>query len=93
MCVYHGRKILSSNPESDNLTVLETACRHICFVLTHLFVKVSRPRDSERTFSMLSQAATCYYQSNHSKMEAIPLSALPKDTASELTGLFSTLPL
>jgi len=27
-----------------------------------------------------SQAVTCYYQSNHSKVEAIPLSALPKDT-------------
>jgi len=26
----------------------------------------------------------CYYQSNHSKVEAIPLSALPKDTTSEL---------
>jgi len=34
-----------------------------------------------------SQAATCYYQSNHSKVEAIPLSALPKDTTSELAGL------
>jgi len=27
-----------------------------------------------------SQAATFYYQYNHSKVEAIPLSALPKDT-------------
>jgi len=35
----------------------------------------------------LSQAATCYYQSIHSKVEAIPLSALPKDTTSELAGL------
>jgi len=34
-----------------------------------------------------SQAATCYYQSNHSKVEAIPLSALPKDITSELAGL------
>jgi len=34
-----------------------------------------------------SQAATCYYQSNHSKAEAILLSALPKDTASELADL------
>jgi len=46
---------------------------------THLFVKVPRLGDSEGTFS----AATCYYQSNHSKVEAIPLSALPKDTTSE----------
>jgi len=36
-----------------------------------------------------SQAVTRYYQSNHSKEEAIPLSALPKDTASELAGLSS----
>jgi len=36
----------------------------------------------------LSQAATCYYQFNHSKVEAIPLSALPKDITSVLAGLF-----
>jgi len=42
---------------------------------THLFVKVPRPGDSEGTFSVFSQAATCYYQSNHSKVETIPLSA------------------
>jgi len=33
------------------------------------------------------QAATCYYHSNHSKVEAITLSALSKDTTSELAGL------
>jgi len=34
--------------------------------------------------------ATCYYQSNHSKVEAIPLlSTLPKDTTSELASLSS----
>jgi len=58
---------------------------------THLFVKVPRPGDSEVTFSVFEsscrQAATCYYQSNHSKVEAISLSALPKDTTSELAGL------
>jgi len=37
-----------------------------------------------------SQAATRYHQSNHSKVEAIPLSALPKDTTSELAGLISS---
>jgi len=55
---------------------------------THLFVKVPRPGDSEGPFRSSSQAATCYYQSNHSKVEAIMLSALPKDTTSELAGLF-----
>jgi len=40
------------------------------------------------TFAVFeSSAATCYYQSNHSKVVAIPLSALPKDTTSELAGL------
>jgi len=36
-----------------------------------------------------SQAATCYYQTNHWKEEAIPLSALPKDTTSKLVSLSS----
>jgi len=56
---------------------------------THLFVKEPRPGDSEVTFSVLSQAATCYYQSNHAKVEAISLSVLPKDTTSELADLSS----
>jgi len=47
---------------------------------THLFVKVPRPGDSKVTsLQFSSQAATCYYQSNHLKVEAIPLIALPKD--------------
>jgi len=40
----------------------------------------------------LSQAATCYYRSYHSKIEAIPLSALSKDTVSELADLSSRYP-
>jgi len=43
------------------------------------------------TFRSSSQAAaTCYYQSNHSKRERIRLSALPKDKTSELAGLSSS---
>jgi len=42
---------------------------------------------AKRPFRFSSQAVTCYYQSNHAKVEAIPLSALPKDTTSELAGL------
>jgi len=30
---------------------------------------------------------TCYYQSNHSKVEAISVSALPKDTTNELADV------
>jgi len=39
----------------------------------HLFVKVLQPGDGEGPFRSSSQAATCYYQSNHSNVEAIPL--------------------
>jgi len=42
-------------------------------------------------FRFSSQTATCYYQAIHSQVEAIPLSALPKDT-SELAGLSSHYP-
>jgi len=41
-----------------------------------IIVKVPRLGDSEGTFRSSSQAATCFYQSNHSKVEAIPLSAI-----------------
>jgi len=53
---------------------------------------LSRYLDQEtakKPFRSSSQAATCYNQSNHSKVEAIPLTALPKDTTSELVGLYS----
>jgi len=71
-----------------------TFSRQPCFrasvigIGTHLFVKVPRPRYSEGTFfRSSSRAATCYYQSNQSKVEAISLSTLPKDTTSELASL------
>jgi len=35
-------------------------------------------------FLFSNQAATCYYQSNHSMVEAISLSALFKDTTANL---------
>jgi len=42
---------------------------------TYLFFKIPRPGDSERPFRSSSQAAIYnYYQSNHSKVEAISLS-------------------
>jgi len=44
------------------------------------------------TVSVFESSCHCYYQSNHSTVEAILLSALPKDT-SELAGLFYTLSL
>jgi len=42
---------------------------------------VPRAGDCEGTFGPSSQAATCYYQFNHSNVEAIPLSGLPKNIA------------
>jgi len=46
-------------------------------VLGRLFIKVPRPGDSEVTFSASSQAATCYYQFNHSKGRGNSLCAFP----------------
>jgi len=43
---------------------------------------------AKRRFRSLSQVVTCY----HSKVEAIPLSALPKDTTNKLVGLSSHYP-
>jgi len=61
-------------------------------VLAHLFVMLFLPGDSKGAFSVLSRAANCYYQSNRSKKEAIPLSALPKEPTSEFSGLSSLYP-
>jgi len=47
-------------------------------------------KTAKRPFRFSSHAATCYNQSNHSKVEAIPLSDLPKDTTSELTDHLHT---
>jgi len=63
-----------------------------CF--DHLFAKLPWPGESEMTLQFSSQAATCYWQSNHSEVEAISLSALPKYTTSEFLDLsFFTLSL
>jgi len=48
----------------------------------------TRRQSSSRPLRSSSQAATCYYQSNHSKVEVIPSSALPKDTTSESPSLY-----
>jgi len=63
-------------------------------VLAHLFAKVPRPGDSKGAFLVfkLSCQLLFYYQSNHSKVEAIPLTALPKDTTSELASYLHHYP-
>jgi len=64
------------------------------FVLKVLgLAKTPRPGDREVTFLLSSsQAATYYYQFNHSKVKANPLSIFSKDTTSELAGLSSHYP-
>jgi len=52
---------------------------------THLFVMHLDQETAKGPFQSSSQAATCYYQFN--QVEAIPLSALPKYTTSELASL------
>jgi len=54
--------------------------------------KLPQPGNSEGTFAASSQIVTCCYQSNHLKVEATLLSALPKDTTNELAGLSSHYP-
>jgi len=57
--------------------------------LRYVPIYLSRYLDGETAKGLFWYAATCYYQSNHSKIEAIPLSALTKDTTSKLAGLSS----
>jgi len=64
--------------------------------LAHVFVKVAylNQETSKESFRCSIQAATCSVttQSNHSKVDGIQLSALPRDTTSELDGLYSHYP-
>jgi len=69
-----------------------TILRFIVCCFARSFAKLPRQRDSEVTFAIFESSATYYYQSNHSKVEAIPLSAFPKDTTSELADLSSHKP-
>jgi len=72
--------------------------------LVRLFVNLPQPGDSEVTFSVFvsschlllrssCQAATCYYQSNHSKVEAIPLSAFQKTQQANMPAYIHTISL
>jgi len=58
--------------------------------LRYILIYLSWYLDQETAkwpFLSSSQATTCYYQSSHSKVEAISLRALPKDTTGELVNL------
>jgi len=54
-----------------------------------LLAMLLRPKDSKVTFMVFESSCTCYYRSNHSKAEAVSLSALPNETTSELVDLSS----
>jgi len=51
-----------------------------------LFAKLPRPGDSERTFSVFESSCHLLLSVEPSTIEAIPFSALPKDTTSELSS-------
>jgi len=60
------------------------------FLGTYVLVLIylSRYTYSEVTFSVFESSCHLLLQSNHSKVEAISLSALLKDTTRELAGLY-----
>jgi len=60
-------------------------------VLAHLFAKILRPGDSEGTFSVIELSCHLLLPVQPLKGRGSPLSALLKDTTSELAGLFFTL--
>jgi len=59
------------------------------FTYSFICQGTSTRRTEKGPFRSLSQHAPCYYQSNHSKVEAISLNALPKDRTSELAGMLA----
>jgi len=85
---YSATVAFSRQKEKNGTKQTILALTQLGLGLLIIFVKVPRPGDSEVTFRSSSQAATYYYQSNHSKVEAIPLSALPKAKTSELADLY-----
>jgi len=76
---------------------------HFCISLimgsqtAYIYKGLSEPRylyqeTAKGPFWFSSQASTCYYQSNQSKVEAILFSALPKDAPSKFADLSSHYP-
>jgi len=56
----------------------------LSYRFSRLFAKLPWSGNSKVTFSVFESSCQLLHQSNHSKVEAIPVSALPKDTTSEL---------
>jgi len=79
---------------------------HTSFTFYSIFIQVSlfkfrhsfifqvtstRRQRSQAALRSSSQAATCYYQSNHSKLEAIPLNACPRTQQANLPAYLHTI--
>jgi len=75
------KRVISLRNPSPNIPLMGFRYSFICQI------RYLDQETAKRPFRFSSQAATCYYQSNHSKVEVIPLSVLLKDTTSELAGL------
>jgi len=62
------------------------------YLLAHLFVKVPRPGVSEVTFAVFESSCHLLLSTPKVEVEAIPLSALPKNTTIKIGGLSSHYP-
>jgi len=58
-----------------------------CSIVLLVYLPSCVGQETAKWLTYARQAASCYYQPNQSKIEAIPLSALPKETTSELASL------
>jgi len=85
LILYHNRKRLQTSGLWFNF------CKKIGFRYSFICQGISTRRQRSDLCGLPIQAATCYYQSNHSKVEAIPLSALPKKNNKRTCRLFFTL--
>jgi len=90
--VWRNDVIFRESVQIPKNPITVTWSRSYWYLTWYLLIYLSRCLDQKTakwTFQFSSQATTCFYQSNHSKVEAIPLGALPKDATSELAVLSS----
>jgi len=78
-------RVVKIKTEQLHLWHTSSISAKVCSLLVYLPSCLSQ-ETAKWSLRSSSQAATCYCQSNHSKAETIPLSALLKDTTSELSG-------
>jgi len=62
----------------------------LCFRYSYIYQDTSTKRQRSDLFRFSSQAATCYYLSNHLKVEAITLSALSSTQQANLLAYLHT---